>query len=115
MLFDPSKPEEALKVLPKGTATATALPGKGRYPVFEGKDAAGKTTGYAAVGTGKATGPHGDLVIIYQFGFNAKRAPAFNPPPRMVNQPAIEMTDMENARRTAYNAALQDALSLLRR
>ena len=115
MLFDPSKPEEALKVLPKGTATATALPGKGRYPVFEGKDAAGKTTGYAAVGTGKATGPHGDLVIIYQFGFTAKRAPSFNPPPRMVNQPAIEMTDMENAQRTAYNAALQDALSLLRR
>ena len=115
MLFDPSKPEEALKVLPKGTATATALPGKGRYPVFEGKDAAGKTTGYAAVGTGKATGPHGDLVIIYQFGFTAKRAPSFNPPPRMVNQPAIEMTDMENAQRTAYNAALQDALSQLRR
>ena len=115
MLFDPSKPEEALKVLPKGTATATALPDKGRYPVFEGKDAAGKTTGYAAVGTGKATGPHGDLVIIYQFGFTAKRAPSFNPPPRMVNQPAIEMTDMENAQRTAYNAALQDAISLLRR
>ena len=115
MLFDPSKPEEALKVLPKGTATATALPGKGRYPVFEGKDAAGKTTSYAAVGTGKATGPHGDLVIMYQFGFNANRAPSFNPPPRMVNQPAIEMTDMENAQRTAYNAALQDAISLLRR
>ena len=115
MLFDPSKPEEALKVLPKGTATATALPGNGRFPVFEGKDAAGKTTGYAAVGTGKATGPHGDLVIIYQFGFSANRAPSFNPPPRMVNQPAIEMTDMENAQRTAYNAALQDALSLLRR
>ena len=115
LLFDPAKPEEALKALPKGTATATALPGKGRFPVFEGKDAAGKTTGYAAVGTGKATGPHGDLVIIYQFGFNANRAPSFNPPPRMVNQPAIEMTDMENAQRTAYNAALQDAISLLRR
>ena len=114
LLFDPAKPAEALKVLPKGTATATALPGKGRYPVFEGKDAAGKTTGYAAVGTGKATGPHGDLVIIYQFGFTARRAPSFNPPPRMVNQPAIEMTDMENAQRTAYNAALMDALSQLR-
>ncbi len=114
MLFDPSKTEEALKVLPKGTATATALPGNGRFPVFEGKDAAGKTTGYAAVGTGKATGPHGDLMIIYQFGFNANRAPSFNPPPRMVNQPAIEMTDMENAQRTAYNAALMDALSQLR-
>ena len=113
-LFDPAKPEEALKALPKGTATATALPGKGRFPVFEGKDAAGKTTGYVAVGTGKATGPHGELVIIYQFGFNAKRAPSFNPAPRMVNQPAIEMTDMENAQRTAYNAALQDALSQLR-
>ena len=114
LLFDPSTPQEALKVLPKGTATATALPGKGRFPAFEGKDAAGKTTGYAAVGTGTATGPHGDLVIIYQFGFNAKRAPSFNPPPRMVNQPAIEMTDMENAQRAAYNAALQDALSQLR-
>ena len=114
LLFDPAKPEEAIKALPKGTATATALPGKGRFPVFEGKDAAGKTTGYVAVGTGKATGPHGELVIIYQFGFNAKRAPSFNPAPRMVNQPAIEMTDMENAQRTAYNAALQDALSQLR-
>ena len=114
LLFDPAKPEEALKALPKGTATATALPGKGRFPVFEGKDAADKTTGYVAVGTGKATGPHGELVIIYQFGFNAKRAPSFNPAPRMVNQPAVEMTDMENAQRTAYNAALQDALSQLR-
>ncbi len=115
LLFDPAKPAEALKALPKGTTTATALPGKGRFPVFEGKDAAGKTTGYVAVGTGKATGPHGELVIIYQFGFNAKRAPSFNPAPRMVNQPAVEMTDMENAQRTAYNAALQDALSQLRR
>ena len=115
LLFDPAKPEEAIKALPKGTATATALPGKGRFPVFEGKDAAGKTTGYVAVGTGKATGPHGELVIIYQFGFNAKRAPSFNPAPRMVNQPAIEMTDMENAQRSAYNAALQDALTQLRR
>lgn len=115
LLFDPSKPEEALKALPKGTATATALPGTGRFPVFEGKDAAGKTTGYVAVGTGTAAGPHGELVIIYQFGFTAKRAPSFNPPPRMVNQPAIEMTDMENAQRTAYTAALQDALSQLRR
>lgn len=114
LLFDPAKPEEAIKALPKGTATATALPGKGRFPVFEGKDAAGKTTGYVAVGTGKATGPHGDLVIIYQFGFNAKRAPSFNPAPRMVNQPAVEMTDMESAQRMAYNAALQDALSQLR-
>ena len=114
LLFDPAKPEEAIKALPKGTTTATVLPGKGRFPVFEGKDAAGKTTGYVAVGTGKATGPHGELVIIYQFGFNAKRAPSFNPAPRMVNQPAVEMTDMENAQRTAYNAALQDALSQLR-
>ncbi len=114
LLFDPAKPEEAIKALPKGTATATALPGKRRFPVFEGKDAAGKTTGYVAVGTGKATGPHGELVIIYQFGFTAKRAPSFNPAPRMVNQPAVEMTDMENAQRTAYNAALQDALSQLR-
>ena len=114
LLFDPAKLEEAIKALPKGTATATALPGKRRFPVFEGKDAAGKTTGYVAVGTGKATGPHGELVIIYQFGFNAKRAPAFNPAPRMVNQPAIEMTDMESAQRMAYNAALQDALSQLR-
>ena len=114
LLFDPAKPEEAIKALPKGTTTATALPGKGRFPVFEGKDAAGKTTGYVAVGTGKATGPHGELVIIYQFGFNAKRAPSFNPAPRMVNQPAVEMTDMENAQRTAYNAALMDALSQLR-
>lgn len=114
LLFDPAKPEEALKALPKGTTTATALPGKGRFPVFEGKDAASKTIGYVAVGTGKATGPHGDLVIIYQFGFTAKRTPSFNPAPRMVNQPAVEMTDMENAQRTAYNAALQDALSQLR-
>ena len=113
LLFGPSKPEEALKVLPRGTATATALPGNSRFPVFEGKDASGKTTGYAVVGTGTATGPHGDLVIIYQFGFTARRAPSFNPPPRMVNQPAVETSDMENAQRMAYNAALQDALRKL--
>ena len=46
----------------------------------------------------EATGPHGNLVIIYRFSFNANRAPSFNPPPR-----------------TAYNAAFQDALSQLRR
>ena len=115
LLFDPAKPEEALKALPKGTATATALPGTGRFPVFEGKDAAGKTTGYVAVGTGKATGPHGELVIIYQFGFTARRAPLFNPPPRMVNQPTVKITDMETAQRMAYNAALQDALTQLPR
>jgi electron transport complex protein RnfG len=115
MLFDPAKPEEALKTLPKGTATATALPGNGRFPVFEGKDAAGNTTGYVAVGTGKATGPHGELVIIYQFGFTAQRAPSFNPPPRQVNQPDVKMTDMENAQRIAFNAAQQDALSQIRR
>ena len=115
ILFDPTKPEEALKVLPKGTATATALPGNGRFPVFEGKDAAGKTTGYAAVGKGTATGPNGDIAILYHFGFTARCAPSFNPPPRMVNQPAVKMTDMENAQRTAFNAALQDALSQLRR
>ena len=115
MLFDPAKSEEALKVLPKGTVSAVALSGgKGRFPVFEGKDAAGKTTGYAAVGTGKATGPHGELVILYQFGFTARCTPSFNPPPRMANQPAVEMTDMENAQRTAYNAAMQDAMAQLR-
>ncbi len=53
-------------------------------------------------------------MIIYQFGFTAKRAPSINPPPRMVNQPPIEMTNMEIAQRMAYNAALQDALSQLR-
>ena len=103
-------------VNPEGKDTgATSAPAPAVNP--EGKmlfDPSKTATGYAAVGTGKATGPHGDLVIIYQFGFTAKRAPSFNPPPRMVNQPAIEMTDMENAQRTAYNAALQDALSQLR-
>ena len=56
-----------------------------------------------------------NLVIIYQFGFTARRAPSFNPPPRMVNHPPIEMTDMEHAQRTAYNAALMDALTQLRK
>ncbi len=115
LIFDPSKPEEALKVLPKGTASATALPGNGRFPVFEGKDATGKTTGYAVVGRGTATGPNGDIVILYHFGFTARRVPSFNPPPRPVNKPDVEITDMENAQRTAFNAALQDALSQLRR
>ncbi len=114
MLFNAADPAEALKVMPKGTATATPIQGKGRFPVFEGKDPSGKTTGYAAVGTGKATGPNGELVIIYLFGFNPARMPSMNPPPRMVNQPAVEMTDMESAQRTAYSAALQNAVDQLR-
>ena len=52
--------------------------------------------------------------LVWLIGFTAGRAPSFTPPPRMVNQPPIEMTDMENAQRMAYNAALQDALSQLR-
>ncbi len=113
LLFNPAEPKEALTVLPKGSTTATALT-KDRFPIFEGKDAAGKTTGYALVGTGKAHGPNGDIVLHILFGFNAFRAPSFNPPPRTVNKPGVEMTDMEDAQRTAYNGALQDAMTKLR-
>lgn len=113
MLFDPADPQEALKVLPKGSVSATAL-SKDRFPIFEGKDADGKTTGFAVVGTGKAHGPNGDLVLHMQYGAGPARNLAFNPPPRTVNKPGIEMTDMEEAQRKAFNLAYQDAARQLK-
>jgi len=113
LLINPADPQVALKVMPKGTVTATALT-KDRFPIFEGKDATGKRTGYAVVGTGKAHGPNGDIMIHQLFGFLPSKAPSFNPPPQVVNQPGIEMTDMEDAQRTAFNAAMQDAMGKLR-
>ena len=114
LLFNPAEPKEALAVMPKGTATATAIT-KDRFPIFEGKDASGKVTGYAVVGTGKARGPNGELVLHVLFGAMTNRMPSFNPPPRTVNKPGIEMTDMENAQRMAFNAAMQDAIQKLRK
>jgi electron transport complex protein RnfG len=112
MLFDPSDPKEALKTLPGNTATIVAR-SKDRFPIFEGKDASGKTTGYAVVGTGRARGPNGELVLHYLFGFKPTRAPSFAPPPRLANQPGVEITDMEEAQRTAYNGAMRDAMTRL--
>ena len=112
LLFNPADAQEALKVLPKGTTTATART-QDRFPIFEGKDAAGKTTGFAVTGSGKAHGPNGDIVLHYLFGFKPTRAPSFAPPPRLANQPGVEMTDMEEAQRTAYNGAMQDAMGKL--
>ena len=114
LLFNPAEPKEALSVMPKGTATAATLT-KDRFPIFEGKDASGKVTGYAVVGTGKARGPNGELVLHVLFGAQANRMPSFNPAPRTVNKPGIEMTDMENAQRMAFNAAMQDAIQKLRK
>ena len=113
LLFNPADPQEALKMMPKGTVTATPLSAD-LFPIFEGKDANGKTTGYALVGTGKAHGPNGDIVLHVLYGAQAARTLSFNPPPRTVNKPGVEMTDMEDAQRKAFNLAMQDAAAKLK-
>lgn len=113
LLFNPADGREALSVLPKQTVKTVRL-GQGRFPAFKGVDAFGKTTGYAVVGTGTGKGPNGKFVLHYLFGVRPNRMPLFSPAPRRVNDPAIDMTDMEDAQRLAFNAALQDALKNLR-
>jgi len=114
LLVDPAKPETARLVLPRGTAAVEALKAETRFPVYAGKDAAGKVTGYAVVGTGRGRGPEGEIVIHVLYGTNA--AGQILPTTRNlpVNQPDLKSpADMISAQVAARNAAMQDALATL--
>lgn len=113
MLFDPTSEKEAKIVLPKSTVTVVKLPGNDRFPILEGKDAAGKVTGYAVVGTGAAHGPNGDIVLHFLFAALPTRALNLRVPPRPVNQPGTDIADMEDAQRKAFNLAQQHAAGRL--
>ncbi|MGN0846734.1 MAG: RnfABCDGE type electron transport complex subunit G [Kiritimatiellia bacterium] len=114
LILDPAKPETALKVLPRGTTTAMPLAGSGRFPIFEGRDAAGRTTGYAVVGTGTGKGPDGEIVIHYLYGLTPDGQISRTARSLPVNQLDISTADMITAQMTAINAAMQDALAKLK-
>ena len=115
MVLDPAKPETALKVLPRGTASAVAVRSDGRFPVYEGRDAAGKTTGYAVVGTGRGRGPDGEIVVHFLYGFTAAGQLSFSSRPLPVNQLDLaHPADMTAAQGAALNAAMQNALATVR-
>ena len=109
LVLDPALPATALKVLPKGTAAAVVRAQGPRFPLFEGRDAAGKTTGFAVVGTGTGKGPDGLIAVHVLYGFTpgGQLARAVRPLP--VNQLEIRAADMVSAQMAAFNAALRDA------
>ena len=103
------------KVLPKPAATLKQVPGGegSKLPSYIAKDTSGATVGYAVVGTGKGSGPNGDIVLHILFGFTAAKMPARRPQINL-NQPDVPMTDMEAAQRTAFAQALADANARLK-
>ena len=103
------------KVLPKPAATLKQVPGGegSKFPSYIAKDTSGATVGYAVVGTGKGSGPNGDIVLHILFGFTAAKMPARRPQINL-NQPDVPMTDMEAAQRTAFAQALADANARLK-
>ena len=100
-----SKPADTLKQVPGGEGS--------KFPSYIAKDAYGATVGYAVVGTGKGSGPNGDIVLHILFGFTAAKMPARRPQVNL-NQPDVPMTDMEAAQRTAFAQALADANARLK-
>ena len=115
MVLDPALPETALRVLPRGTATAVPVKAATRFPVHEGRDAAGRTTGYAVVGTGRGRGPDGEIVVHFLYGFTAAGQLSFAARPLPVNQLDLaHPADMTAAQGAALNAAMQDAQATLR-
>ena len=100
-----SKPADTLKQVPGGEGS--------KFPSYIAKDASGATVGYAVVGTGKGSGPNGDIVLHILFGFTAAKMPARRPQINL-NQPDVPMTDMEAAQRTAFAQALADANARLK-
>ena len=104
-----ARPATALKVLPRGTASAVVCAQGPRFPLFEGRDAAGKTTGYAVVGTGMGKGPGGRIVVHYLYGFTPSGQLSYAVRPLPVNQLDIASADLVAAQRDALNAALRDA------
>lgn len=114
LILDPTQPATALKVLPKGTATAVVCGQGPRFPLFAGRNAAGKTTGYAVVGTGTGKGPGGSLVVHYLYGFTPSGQLSYTVRPLPVNQLDIATADLVAAQRDALNAALRDAQEQVR-
>lgn len=100
-----SKPADTLKQVSAGEGS--------KFPAYVAKDASGATVGYAVVGTGKGSGPNGDIVLHILFGFTAAKMPARRPQVNL-NQPDVPMTDMEAAQRTAFAQALADASTRLK-
>ena len=100
-----SKPADTLKQVPGGEGS--------KFPSYVAKDASGATVGYAVVGTGKGSGPNGDIVLHILFGFTAAKMPTLRPQINL-NQPDVPMTDMEAAQRTAFAQALTDASTRLK-
>ena len=115
LILDPTQSATALKVLPKGTTTAVVCGQGPRFPLFAGRDAAGKTTGFAVVGTGTGRGPGGSLVVHYLYGFTPSGQLSYTVRPLPVNQLDLADGDMINAQRDALNAALRDAQEQVRK
>ena len=115
LILDPTQSATALKVLPKGTTTAVVCGQGPRFPLFAGRDAAGKTTGFAVVGTGTGRGPGGSLVVHYLYGFTPSGQLSYTARPLPVNQLDLADGDMINAQRDALNAALRDAQEQVRK
>lgn len=115
LVLDPARPATALKVLPRGTASAVVCAQGPRFPLFEGRDAAGKTTGYAVVGTGMGKGPGGRIVVHYLYGFTPSGQLSYAVRPLPVNQLDIASADLVAAQRDALNAALRDARQQVRK
>ena len=115
LILDPTQSATALKVLPRGTTTAVVCGQGPRFPLFAGRDAAGKTTGFAVVGTGTGKGPGGSLVVHYLYGFTPSGQLSYTVRPLPVNQLDLADGDMINAQRDALNAALRDAQEQVRK
>ena len=115
LILDPTQSATALKVLPRGTTTAVVCGLGPRFPLFAGRDAAGKTTGFAVVGTGTGRGPGGSLVVHYLYGFTPSGQLSYTVRPLPVNQLDLADGDMINAQRDALNAALRDAQEQVRK
>ena len=110
-LFDLNQDEVLRKVVPAAVSfTRISAPGD-EFPRAVGRNAAGQTVGYAGVGTGRATGPQGELILHVLFGFRANRTPAMK---QVVLNPPANLADMETAQRTAYSQALRAAMDKVR-
>ena len=114
-ILDLSKSENVLKVLPKGTTTAEKLQDDAKCPVFVGKDATGKVTGYAVVGMGTGKGPEGEIAMFSLYGFGADGQLARSIRPLPVRQLDISTADMITAQMNAINTAMKDAEARLRK
>lgn len=109
IVLDVTKPENQLKVLPKGTVKTRPLTSD-RFPAFVGIDANGKTTGYAVVGTGRGRGPDGEIVVHMLYGLTANGEISRTVRALPVNKLDIASVDMVAAQGAAINAAMKDAV-----